>query len=118
MRLLVDQHVPKDVVEGLREDGYDVTWAQTSHPGADDETLLTVAQEEGRVLITFDTDFGTLAVHEGLPASSGIILFRLSLVSPVAVATAVRDAIRTRNDWDGHFSVVDDTQIRMRPLPE
>jgi len=118
MRLLVDQNVPKDVVEGLREDKHDVTWAQTSHPGASDETLLKVAQEEERVLITFDTDFGTLAVHKGLPASSGVILFRLSLVSPTTVAEAVRDALRTRSDWEGHFSVVDDTQIRMRPLPE
>ena len=37
MRLLVDQNVPRAVVKGLREDGHDVTWAQTTHPGADDE---------------------------------------------------------------------------------
>lgn len=118
MRLLVDQNVPRDVVEGLREDGHNVTWAQTSFPGADDKTVLERAQQENRVVITFDTDFGTLAVHRDRPASSGIILFRLTLVSPVAVMETVRETIRSRDDWRGHFSVVDDTQIRMRPLPE
>ena len=118
MRLLVDQNVPKDVVEGLREDEHDVTWAQTAFPGADDEVLLEQAQQANRVILTFDTDFGTLAFHRDLPASSGIILFRLTLVSPTAVAEAVRDAVQSRNDWEGHFSVVDDTHIRMRPLAE
>jgi len=117
MRLLVDQNVPRAVVTGLRRDGHDVTWAQTSHPGASDKTLLERAQTEARVLLTFDTDFGTLAVHKGLPASSGIILFRLTLTSPTVVAETVRDAIQSRSDWEGHVSVVDDTQIRMRPLP-
>lgn len=118
MRLLVDQNVPRDVVDGLRKDGHDVTWAQASFPGADDDVLLERAQRENRVVITFDTDFGTLAFQRDLPASSGIILFRLTLASAQAVTEAVREAIRSRDDWEGHFSVVDDTQIRMRPLPE
>lgn len=117
MRLLVDQNVPRAVVKGLREDGHDITWAQTAHPGADDEGLLRHAQQEDRVVLTFDMDFGTLAFHRDLPASSGIILFRLTLVSPSAVAETVRETIHTRDDWEGHFSVVDDAQIRMRPLP-
>lgn len=117
MRFLVDQNVPLDVVEGLRAEGHDVSWAQTDYPGADDEVLLEIAQNEERIVITFDTDFGTLAFHRNLPASSGVVLFRLTLVSPMAVAEAVLETIRSREDWEGHFSVVDDTQIRMRPLP-
>jgi len=69
MRLLVDQNVPRAVVKGLREDGHNVTWAQTAHPGADDEVLLERAQKESRVLLTVDTDFGMLA--SGDDSSSG-----------------------------------------------
>lgn len=118
MRILADQNVPRDVVTKLRKDDHDVTWAQTAHPGADDEVLLNVAQQEDRVVLTFDTDFETLVVHRNLPASCGVILFRLTLVSPTAVADAVLQTIRSRDDWEGHFSVVDDSQIRMRPLPK
>jgi len=117
MRFLVDQNVPLDVVDRLRAEGHDVSWAQTDYPGADDEVLLEIAQNEERIVITFDTDFGTLAFHRNLPASSGVILFRLTLISPTAVAKTVLETIRSREDWEGHFSVVDDTQIRMRPLP-
>jgi hypothetical protein len=34
------------------------------------------------------------------------------------VAETVVHILRARNDWKGHFSVVDDTRIRMRPLPD
>jgi len=118
MRFLVDQNVPRDVIDGLREDRHDVTWAQTAHPGADDEVLFRHAREENRLLLTFDTDFGTLAFNRDLPPPPGILLFRLTLISPSAVAEAVRDVIRSRDDWAGHFSVIDDSQIRMRQLPD
>jgi predicted nuclease of predicted toxin-antitoxin system len=118
MQFLVGQNVPLDVVEGLCGEARDVIWAQTADPGAGDETLLKTAQEEARILLTFDTDFGALAFDRGLPASSGIILFRLTPVSPAAVAGTVLKTIRSREDWRGHFSVMGDTQIRMRPLPE
>ena len=106
------------MVEGLRGEARDVIWAQTADPGAGDETLLKTAQEEARILLTFDTDFRALAFDRGLPASSGIVLFRPAPVSPTAVAETVLKTIRSREDWRGHFSVMGDTQIRMRPLPE
>lgn len=71
MRLFVDQNVPRAVVDILREDGHDVTWAQMSHPGDPDDILLEVAQTEERVLLTFDTDFGTLAFEKRAPGLVG-----------------------------------------------
>lgn len=118
MRLLVDQNVPRNVIDGLRNDGHDVTWAQTVHPGADDEVLLRRAREGDRLLLTFDTDFGTLVFHRDLPVPPGILLFRLTLVSPSAVAETVRTLLRSREDWTGNFTVVDDSKLRMRPLPD
>ena len=118
MRLLVDQNVPRAVVEKLRRDAHDVTWAQTACPGAEDEVLLQRAYQEKRVLLTFDTDFGTLAFNRDLPVPPGIILFRLTLVSPSVVAEMVRKTVDSRRDWEGHFSVVNDARIRMRPLPD
>jgi hypothetical protein len=38
------------------------------------------------VLITFDKDFGELAFRSKLPASSDVILFRISAPSPAHVA--------------------------------
>ena len=49
MRFLVDQNVPRNVIDGLREDRHDVTWVQTAQPGADDEALFRYAREEDRL---------------------------------------------------------------------
>lgn len=115
MRLLADENFPRQVVEALRAAGEDVAWVRTDSPGASDPEVLTRAVSEQRLLLTFDKDFGELAVRHGLPASCGIVLFRVSLRNPTAAAVRIVATLRSRSDWAGHFSVVDDTRIRMRP---
>lgn len=117
MRLLADQNLPRDTVSALREDGHDVSWVQTTRPGASDDDLLRIAVQEERIVLTFDKDFGELAFHVGLPASCGVILVRITPSSPRVVTDVVVRALRSRDDWVGHFSVVEDSRIRMRPLP-
>jgi len=85
--------------------------------GAHDAVVLARAQAELRTLITFDKDFGELAFKVGLPAECGIVLFRLRLPSPEAAAVRVSAVLAGRSDWPGHFSVVEETRTRMRPLP-
>jgi hypothetical protein len=58
-----------------------------------------------------------LAFGSGLPASSGIILFRISAPSAAHVARVTVAALESRTDWAGHFAVVEDHRIRMTPLP-
>jgi predicted nuclease of predicted toxin-antitoxin system len=42
-----------------------------------DSDVLAWAVREGRILLTFDKDFGELARNAALPASCGVILFRV-----------------------------------------
>ena len=44
-------------------------------------------------------------------------LFRLTGADPNADSERALTAIGARQDWAGHFSVVTELQIRMRPLP-
>jgi hypothetical protein len=78
--------------------------------------VLERAHAEDRVVVTFDKDFGELAVRFQLPVV-GVILLRLSGSSPAADNTRAAGAIASRNDWPGHFAVVTDDRIRLRPLP-
>ena len=118
MRFLANENFPGDAVAALREAGYDVTWIRTDAPGAPDTEVLAIAQREKRVLITFDKGFGELAFRSHLPASSGIILFRISAPSSGYVAEAAVAALRVREDWTGHFSVIEDRRVRIKPLPK
>ena len=79
--------------------------------------MLELARDEGRILITFDKDFGELAFRRGLTAPQGIILFRISLASPGYATNLIVTVLESRSDWVGHFSVVEDDRIRMTPLP-
>lgn len=105
-------------MEALRDHGCDVAWVRTDCPGITDHEVLSCAQAGDRILLTFDKDFGELAYRSGFPASAGIILFRISLRSPSAVARIAVTALTSRSDWQGHFSIVEANRIRMTPLPE
>ena len=117
MRLLANENFPGDAVTTLRQQGHDVIWIREDSPGLPDTRVLERAQQESRLLITFDKDFGDLAFRFGLPASCGIILFRISMPSSDYVARLATTALEQRDDWAGHFSVLEDDRIRMTPLP-
>jgi predicted nuclease of predicted toxin-antitoxin system len=117
MRILANENFPGDAIAALRERGHDVTWIRSDAPGSSDRQVLRQAEIEDRVLITFDKDFGELAFRAKLPASSGIILFRISAPSSAHVARVAVAALESRTDWAGHFAVVEDARIRMTRLP-
>ncbi|MDZ4158390.1 MAG: DUF5615 family PIN-like protein [Anaerolineaceae bacterium] len=117
MQLLANENFPGDAVIALRQQGNDVAWVREDSPGVTDIQVLDRAQREDRILITFDKDFGELAFRYGLPASCGIILFRISTPSPEHVTSLAVAALQQREDWAAHFSVIEETRIRMTPLP-
>lgn len=117
MRFSANENFPGMAVAALREAGHEVFWVRTEMAGAADEEVLAHAIAEDRVLLTFDKDFGDLVFQSGLPATSGIILFRISTTSPDAAAERVLKVVESRDDWAGQFTVVTNDRIRIRPLP-
>jgi hypothetical protein len=72
---------------------------------------------EGRILLTFDKDFGELAWRSNLPSGCGIVLFRMPMLPPSKTGALLKDLLTGRADWAGNFAVVKSGRIRMRPLP-
>jgi predicted nuclease of predicted toxin-antitoxin system len=116
MRFLADENFPGVAVRALQANGYDIIWIRTTSPGISDPEVLKFAQAEDRILLTFDKDFGELAFVTELPATSGIILFRIQSPSSIVLTEKIIAAIKLRDDWAGHFSTIDDNKIRMREL--
>lgn len=116
MRFLANENIPLDAVEALRKKKHDIAWIRTDCPGSNDEDILFRAVAEERILITFDKDFGELAFRQRLPAQCGIILFRISGRTSAYATEIIITAIESRNDWSGHFSVIEEDRIRMKPL--
>ena len=67
-----DEHVPRAVVQGLRQRGLDVLMASDVHGlGDSDEAHLSRATAQGRVIITQDVDF--LRMHASGLKHAGIV---------------------------------------------
>ncbi len=117
MRFLANENFPGAAVAILRAHGHDVVWIRTSAPGSKDTDILAWGVREERILLTFDKDFGELAWRAKLPAASGIVLFRVPMPGPTNVGAKLAARIEQRNDWAGHFSVIEAQRTRMRKLP-
>lgn len=73
MRFLADENVPLPSVDALRAAGHDVASISRESPGAPDPRVLERAQQEARLLITFDRDFGELIFARGASGLPGVI---------------------------------------------
>ena len=118
MKLLLDENMPMAAVVALRELGHDVLWVREVMPGSSDSRILERAGAEGRLLVTFDKDFGELVHRAGKTASAGVVLFRVPQPSAAALARQIAATLHARQDWEGSFSVVEPDRIRMTPLPD
>jgi len=117
MRILANENFPGPLIRELRRLDHDVLAVKEAMRGATDLEVLERSRHEQRLVVTFDKDFGELAFRFGLSTRSGIILFRLSGSSPESDNARVLAAFASGIDWAGHFSVVTNDRIRVRPLP-
>lgn len=116
MRFLANENFPGAAVTALDAAGHDVVWIRMTAPGTTDSEVLAWAAREERILLTFDKDFGELAGRSALPRTCGVVLLRMPMPRPADVGQRLADLITARDDWAGHFSVIEPGRVRMRLL--
>jgi len=120
LKFLVDNALSPAVAEGLRQSGHDAAHVREYGMAAeDDEVIFERAAAEGRILISADTDFGTiLALRKSHKPS--VILFRISTQQHpdhhLRLMLAKLSDLSVDLDR-GCIAVFEDTRIRVRPLP-
>jgi predicted nuclease of predicted toxin-antitoxin system len=118
MLFLADENFPGSAVSELIRAGHDVVWIRTAAPEMPDDQIFAWAVSEGRVILTFDKDFGEIARRARVTGPCGIVLFRLAITSATQVREKIIQTIGSRSDWAGNFSVVEPTRIRMKPMSQ
>lgn len=100
---LADENVDWQEVEWLRAAGVDVE-AVIEGPllGATDRQILAASQQTSRLVLTYDSDFGTLAIRDGEPCL-GIVFVRPGNLSADEVTGMLAEATRQIPSLDPPF---------------
>jgi predicted nuclease of predicted toxin-antitoxin system len=115
MRILADENVARAIVDRLRSVGHDVVWVRETAKRAEDGEVIRMAQDQCRLLLTFDKGFGERVFMLKQPVP-GVVLVRAESPDAKLLATLVESVLAGRDDWLGHFSVIESDRLRMIPI--
>lgn len=114
MNLLADECVDLEIIERLRQEGYEVLYIAEMNPGVADEHILDLANERNALLVTADKDFGELVFRLGR-IHAGVVLLRLAGLSSEKKADIVAIVFRSHaTQMLQAFSVISPGIVRIR----
>ena len=120
-KLLADENIHADVVQFLRDRSFDVRdVSDAGLYGTSDIDLIQYAVREVRVILTHDSDFGTLAVLAGEPII-GIVFVRPGHFDPSFTIDTIDAVLQEKLDLVPPFILVAQrnqslVSIRLRAL--
>ena len=119
MKVLLDQGLPRSSAELLRHAGIDaVHTGECGLARATDSTILDVARQQDRVVVTLDSDFHALLALSGADAPSAIRIRVEGLRAEAAAELIQKVLVLCRDDVaKGCLASVQEDRIRLRRLP-
>jgi predicted nuclease of predicted toxin-antitoxin system len=120
LKFLIDNALSPVVAEKLRKAGHEALHVrERGMQAATDEEVFEFATSDERVLVSADTDFGTLLALGGSAKPSVIIFRRTSGRRPEAQAELLLEWLADmRESLDlGSVVVIEETRLRIRLLP-
>ena len=116
MKFKIDENLPTDLAEFLRNEGYDaITVLDQNLGGTSDPAIATVCQTERRILITLDTDFADIREYppEKYP---GIMVLRIEKQDKPFILKIFERVVRLFPDEvvEGQLWIIEENRVRIR----
>jgi predicted nuclease of predicted toxin-antitoxin system len=116
VKFKIDENLPVDVAERMRQEGYDTATAiEQNLSGKSDSEVSALCQREGRILVTLDTDFADIRTYPP-EESPGFIVLRLQKQAKdhvMAVIDSLLEALRKENP-EHNLWIIEEDRIRIR----
>ena len=114
LKFVLDVGVGNKVGQYLTNEGYDALLISTINPSMSDSEILAIAENENRMVITMDKDFGELVYHSE-KAHAGVLLLRLEDATGEEKVEVMRFIIDNFKDILEHkFCVFKNGRLRIR----
>jgi len=116
MKFKIDENLPVDIAELLRQTGYDaMTVLEQELGGCPDADLALICQKEARVFVTLDTDFADIRAYPPRQFH-GLIVLRLKHHDKPHVLKVFSRLIRifSIEPLERHLWIVEKNRIRIR----
>jgi predicted nuclease of predicted toxin-antitoxin system len=116
MKFKVDENLPVEAAEVLRQAGHDaVTVLEQQLGGAPDSVIASICRQEGRGLVTLDTDFADIRVYPPTDFP-GLIVLRLRRQDKRHVIEALErlTPLLSSEPLECHLWIVEETRVRIR----
>ncbi len=119
MKFLIDNALSPSIATGLTQNGFDAIHVRdVSLEACSDLEIFEFARDASRIIVSADTDFGTLLFRTNAEKPS-FILFRISEKRPDFQLRLLLNFISRFNKElvEGSILVMEDKRIRIRKLP-
>lgn len=116
MQFKVDENLPFEVAELLWQAGHDATTVLEQHLGGEaDAEIASICQQEGRALVTLDTDFADIRAYPPTQYAGPVVLrLRRQDKSYVLELLARLTEMLSSEPLAGHLWIVEEGRIRIR----
>lgn len=112
MKLLADENLPDELVDVLRDKGYNIS---SVIPGTDDPDIARLAKKERRILLTQDKDFSNILWY---PPKNFCGIIRIKFHPPIIqdILSALEDLFQrfSQKDLNGKLIILERDGFRIR----
>lgn len=115
MKFLANENFPFPSIKLLRNMGLDIKSIAEDMFGIADSEVIVLAQQENRIILTFDSDYGEIIYRYGIKNPPAVIYFRDKGQHPLLAGQMLQYLVKEKDIiLENAFTVIETNNIRQR----